>query len=98
MSLDEPDEEIITQVPLDSIPLEYSVGEVLHWYIRALADSICDVKKYQPWVIFFPQKQVKAGGRDAFDLCNTKSWLWAKAVVSFGPFGWLLAFAKAKAS
>ena len=47
MSLDEPDEEIIIHVLLDSIPLEYSVGEVLHRYIRALADSICNRKKYQ---------------------------------------------------
>jgi hypothetical protein len=39
---------------------------------------------------------VKAGGRGAFDLYHTKSWL-AKATVAFGPFGWLLAFAKAKA-
>ena len=46
MSLDEP-EEIITHVPLDSIPLEYSIGEVLLRYIRALADSICDRKKHQ---------------------------------------------------
>ncbi len=47
MSLDEPEEEIITHVPLDSIPLEYSVREVLHRYICALVDSICDRKKYQ---------------------------------------------------
>ena len=47
MSLDKPKEEIITHVPLDLIPLEYSIGEVLHRYIHALADSICDRKKYQ---------------------------------------------------
>lgn len=38
---------MITHVPLDSIPLEYSVGEVLHRYIRALADFICNRIKYQ---------------------------------------------------
>jgi hypothetical protein len=41
---------------------------------------------------------VKVGGRCAFDLYYTKNWLWVKAVVAFGPFGWLLAFAKLKAS
>uniref|UniRef100_A0A0E0AIB2 Uncharacterized protein n=1 Tax=Oryza glumipatula TaxID=40148 RepID=A0A0E0AIB2_9ORYZ len=38
-----------------------------------------------------------AAARVAFDLYYTKSWLWAKAIVAFGPFGWLLAFAKVKA-
>ncbi len=47
VSLDEPEEELITHVFLDLIPLEYSVGKVLHRYIRALADFICDRKKYQ---------------------------------------------------
>ncbi len=47
MSLDESEEDLITHVPLESIPLEYSVGEVLHRYICALADFICDRKKYQ---------------------------------------------------
>ncbi len=46
---------------------------------------------------FFSQKQLKAWERAAFDLYYTKSWLWVKAVVAFGSFGWLLAFAKAKA-
>ncbi len=47
MSLDEPEEDLTTHVPLDSIPLEYSVEEVLHRYIRALVDFICDRKEYQ---------------------------------------------------
>jgi hypothetical protein len=47
LSFDEQEEELITLVPFDPIPLEYSVEEVLHWYIRALADFICYRKKYQ---------------------------------------------------
>ena len=35
------------KLSLDSIPLEYSFGEMLQWYFRALADS-CNVKNYQP--------------------------------------------------
>ena len=31
------------------------------------------------------------------DLYYEKSCFWAKALVAFGPFGWLLAFTKAKA-
>ncbi|KAF2936170.1 hypothetical protein DAI22_04g284800 [Oryza sativa Japonica Group] len=47
ISLHKPEEDRIIHVLLDSIPLEYSVGEVLHRYIRALVDFICDCKKYQ---------------------------------------------------
>ena len=46
---------------------------------------------------FFPQKAGESRGRGAFDLYYTKSSLWTKAIVAFGSFGWLLAFAKAKA-
>jgi hypothetical protein len=60
VSLDEPDEEIITHVPLDSIPLEYSVGEVLHRYIRALADSICDRKKSNTYSADFLENMERA--------------------------------------
>jgi hypothetical protein len=41
------------------------------------------------------QKPVKAG-EGAFGFVLGKSWLWAKAVVAFGPFCWLLTFAKVK--
>jgi len=40
---------------------------------------------------------VKAGGEVFLDLYYEKSCFWAKALVAFGPFGWLLAFTKAKA-
>jgi len=43
------------------------------------------------------QKSVKAGGEVLLDLYYEKSCFWAKALVAFGPFGWLLAFTKAKA-
>ena len=43
------------------------------------------------------QKSVKARGEVLLDLYYEKSCFWAKALVAFGPFGWLLAFTKAKA-
>jgi len=43
------------------------------------------------------QKSVKAGGEVLLDLYYEKSCFWAKTLVAFGPFGWLLAFTKAKA-
>jgi hypothetical protein len=47
------------------------------------------------WVIFLPQKQVKAGVNMVLDLYYGERCFWTKAVVAFGPL-WL-AFAKAKA-
>ena len=46
---------------------------------------------------FFSPKAGESRGRGAFELYYTKSWLLAKVAVAFEPFGWLLAFAKAKA-
>jgi len=43
------------------------------------------------------QKSVKAGGEVLLDLYYEKSCFWAKALVAFGPFGWLLIFTKVKA-
>jgi len=40
---------------------------------------------------------VKAGGEVLLDLYYEKSCFWAKALVAFGLFGWLLAVTKAKA-
>jgi len=40
---------------------------------------------------------VKAGGDVLLDLYYVKSCFWAKALVAFEPFGWLLAFTKTKA-
>jgi hypothetical protein len=46
---------------------------------------------------FGAQKLVKARGEVFLDLYCSESCFWAKAHVAFGPFGWLLALAKAKA-
>jgi hypothetical protein len=43
------------------------------------------------------QKLVKAEGDVLLDLYYEKSCFWTKALVAFGPFGWLLAFTKVKA-
>jgi hypothetical protein len=43
------------------------------------------------------QKSVKAEGEVLLDLYYEKSCFWAKVLVAFGLFGWLLAFTKAKA-
>ncbi len=59
MPLDEPEEALITHVPLDSIPLEYSVGEVLYQYIRALADFICNRIKYQHLPLYLSRVKVR---------------------------------------
>jgi len=43
------------------------------------------------------QKPVKAGGDVLLNWYYSENCFWAKAHKSFGPFGWLLAFAKVKA-
>nr|ABA96931.2 retrotransposon protein, putative, Ty1-copia subclass [Oryza sativa Japonica Group] len=50
---------------MDSLPLEYSVREVLHRYIRALADFICDRKKYQQWLGHLAKKCPQRKGMKA---------------------------------
>jgi len=40
---------------------------------------------------------MKARGELLLKLYCSKSCFWIKAAVAFGPFGWLLAFAEAKA-
>ena len=42
-------------------------------------------------------KVSESRGEVLLDLYYEKSCFWAKALVAFGPFGWLLAFTKAKA-
>jgi hypothetical protein len=46
---------------------------------------------------FLPQKSQKAGLEVLLHLYCSESCFWAKAPRAFEPFGWLLAFAKAKA-
>jgi hypothetical protein len=46
---------------------------------------------------FLSQKPVKVGGEVFLDLYYSESCFWGKAYLTFGPFDWLLAFAKAKA-
>jgi hypothetical protein len=46
---------------------------------------------------FLPQKPLKAGGEVLLHLYYGESCFWEKASRAFKPFGWLLAFAKAKA-
>jgi hypothetical protein len=46
---------------------------------------------------FLPQKPLKVGGEVLLHLYYDESCFWAKASRAIKPFGWLLAFAKAKA-
>ena len=62
MSLDKPGEELNTHVPCGNRYLRILPGEVLHRYIRVLADSIYDHKKYQhQTTIMFSRAQLWQG-------------------------------------